>query len=103
MILLTRRPDMSREDFERYLRESHAPLVARLPGLRRLVVNVVQATPNEPHPEWDAIAEDWFDDAAGFEAALASAEGQAVVADAATFLDLNRFQVLVVQEEEIRL
>ena len=35
MLLLYRRPDLSPDDFRRYLQESHMPLVARLPGLRR--------------------------------------------------------------------
>jgi hypothetical protein len=39
MVLLPRRNDMRREDFERYLRETHQPLLVRMPGLRRLVVN----------------------------------------------------------------
>jgi hypothetical protein len=35
------------------------------------------------------------------QAALASPQGQAVNADAATFLDLSKLQFLVVQEDEI--
>jgi hypothetical protein len=30
VVLLRRRSDMSREDFERYLRETHIPLLVRL-------------------------------------------------------------------------
>lgn len=41
LILTRRRPDVSREEFERHLRETHLPLVAQLPGLRRLMVSRV--------------------------------------------------------------
>src|SRR5687768_13924153 len=58
--LLARRDDMSREDFTRYTRDQHVPLVAKLPGLRRLVVNHVLPDPNGPPPVYDAVAEDWF-------------------------------------------
>lgn len=39
IVLLPRRDGVSREEFARYYREQHLPLVAKLPGLRRLVVN----------------------------------------------------------------
>jgi hypothetical protein len=37
------------------------------------------------------------------QAALGSPEGQAVIADAATFLDLSKLQFLVVQDHEVPL
>ena len=46
MIFLSRRPDLSAETFEQHLRTTHAPLVAQLPGLRRLVVNRTQLDPS---------------------------------------------------------
>ena len=76
VIVPPRRGDMSREAFQQYLRETHLPLVTRLPGLRRLVVNWVRPDPNEPPPADDAVAEDWFDDPAAMGAALASPEGR---------------------------
>ena len=39
IVLLPRRTDMSPEAFGQHLRETHLPLVTKLPGLRRLVVN----------------------------------------------------------------
>ena len=78
-------------------------MVARLPGLRRLVVNWVLPDPNGPPPAYDAVAEDWFDDAAAMGAAFASPEGQAVVADGPNYLDLSRFALLVVEEGNVPL
>ena len=103
IILLARRDNMSREDFTRYTRDRHLSLVAKLPGLRRLVVNHVLPDPNGPPPVYDAVAEDWFDDLAAMGAAFDSPEGQAVIADAANFLDMTRLQVLAVEEEEVPL
>ena len=102
IVLMPRRGDMSREDFQQYLRETHLPLVTRLPGLRRLVVNWVRPDPNEPPPAY-AVAEDWFDDPAAMGAALASPEGQAVAADTPNFLDPSRLAFLVVEEEDVAL
>lgn len=103
IVLLPRRNGMSQEEFARYTREQHLPLVTKLPGLRRLVVNHVLPNPNGPPPAYDAVAEDWFDDLAAMGAAFESAEGQAVLADAPNFLDMTRLQVLAVQEEDIPL
>ena len=103
VVLLTRREGMSREEFERYWREWHLPLVAKLPGLRRLVANHVLLDPNDTAPAYDGVAEDWFDDLQAHDAALASPQGQAVLADAPNFLDMARFQLLVVEEQEVPL
>ncbi len=101
MVLLPRRADLSSEAFNRYLRDTHAPLVARLPGLRRLVINHVLSDPGGAPPAYDAIAEVWFDSPEALQAALASPEGQAVNADAPNLLDLARLQFFVVQEEDV--
>jgi hypothetical protein len=48
IVLMPRRGDMSREDFPQCLRETHLPLAAKVPGLRRLVVNWVPPDPKGP-------------------------------------------------------
>ena len=101
VVPLSQREDMSQEEFERYRREEHLPLVTKLPGLRRLVVSRVLPNPNGPPPGFDAVAEDWFDDLAAMGAAFASPEGQVVIADAPNFLDMGRFQLLVVEEQDV--
>jgi uncharacterized protein (TIGR02118 family) len=103
IVLLPRRSDLSREDFERYMRETHLPLVVRVPGLRRLVLNWVLPDPDGSAPAYDAIAEDWFDDAQAMGAAFASPEGKAVVDDISNFLDTSRFRLMVTDEEDIPL
>jgi uncharacterized protein (TIGR02118 family) len=103
MIFLSRWPGLSPEAFDQHLRETHLALVAQMPGLRRLVFNRVQPDPSDAPTACDAIAEDWFDSPEAMQAALASPQGQAVNADAATFLDLNKLQFLMVQEDEVPL
>ena len=102
MLLLYRRPGTSPDEFRRYWHEQHRPLLERLPGLRRLVLNDVLPSPDGAPAVCDGIAEDWFDSSAVMQAAFASPEGQAVAA-AAAFLDLARLQILVVAEEEVPL
>ena len=103
MVFIRKRGDLSEEAFERHLRDTHAPLVARLPGLRRLVLNRVLPDPTGAPPAWDLVAEDWFDGPEAMQAALASPEGRAVQADAPNFLDTSKLQCLVVREDEVTL
>jgi hypothetical protein len=66
-----------------------------------LVLNWVLPDPNQPPPAYDAVSEDWFEDAAAMGAALASSEAQAVAADMPNFLDPSRSALLVVEEEDV--
>src|SRR4029450_13349795 len=75
IVLLPRRADMSPEAFKQHMHEPHLPLVAKLPGLRRLVLNWVLPDPNQPPPAYDAVSEDLFDDAAAMGAARPAPEG----------------------------
>jgi len=79
MILLTRREDMTPDEFRRWWLEEHRPLALQLPGLQRMVVNIVDADPGETGI--DGISELWFDTQADFEAAYATEIGKAVAAD----------------------
>lgn len=79
MILLTRRNDMTPEAFRAWLLDEHAPLAAQLPGLRRLVYNLVDESPEGA--DADAVAELWFDSKDDLVAAYATELGRAVAAD----------------------
>jgi uncharacterized protein (TIGR02118 family) len=100
IVLLAKRADISSEQFRRHLEENHLPQVECLPGLQRLVINHVLPAPDGPAPAYDAVAEDWFDNAEAMQAAFASRQGQAVNADTPHFADVGRMQLLVVQERE---
>jgi uncharacterized protein (TIGR02118 family) len=79
MILLTRRDDMTHDEFVSWWLTEHSPLAARLPGVRRAVFNVVDMGPAESGI--DGISELWFDSQADFEAAYATEVGGATAAD----------------------
>ena len=79
MILLTRREDMTPDDFRRWWLEEHRPLALQLPGLRRMGVNIVDADPGETGIH--GISELRFDPQADFDAAYATEIGKAVAAD----------------------
>lgn len=77
VILLTRREGTTPEEFRAWWLETHAPLARQLPGLRRLVFNVVE-TDGAPY---DGVSELWFDSVEAFEAAYASEVGLRVAED----------------------
>jgi uncharacterized protein (TIGR02118 family) len=77
IILLTRAEGTSREEFRSWWLERHAPLARQLPGLRRLVFNVVESD----EAPYDGVSELWFDTREDFDAAYARAIGTQVAAD----------------------
>lgn len=101
IVLLRRRPGMDRDAFHRYWRETHGPLAAKLPGLRKYVQAHVIPDPAQADLPYDGIAELWFDSAEALQAALASPEGQAARADLPNFLDQDTVQILIAEEVTI--
>ena len=96
MILLTRREGMTPEDFRRWWVEEHRPLAVQLPGLRRMVVNIVEGGRDESGI--DGVSELWLDTQADFEAAYATEIGKAVASDSMAH---NRKRVrLLIDERE---
>jgi uncharacterized protein (TIGR02118 family) len=99
---ITRRPGMTPEDFSRYWREVHGPIGRRIPGLRRLVQSHRVPDPGDmASPDFDGMAELWFEDLAALEAARRSPEWQASSADEANFIDGTRTAIFVTEEREI--
>ena len=94
MYILKRREGMSREEFRDYWLKTHAPLVLKMPKLRKYVVNV-----SSGDSEFDGVAELWFDTADDMDMALKSEEGKAVVKDAGNFV--SKAYVLTVEEHSI--
>lgn len=79
MIMLTRRADMTHDEFVSWWLDEHVPLASGLPKVRKVVLNVV----DEGHDEAgiDGVSELWFDSRADFDAAYASDIGRATAAD----------------------
>ena len=101
VFLVHKRPDMDAAEFHRYWRETHGPIAAEIPGLRKYVQNHSIGDSNGVAAAYDGFAELWFDSAEAFERALASPEGQAAQADAANFIDVDRMQSFSVDEVTI--
>lgn len=84
LILVSRLPGLTIEQFVEHWQEVHAPLVVQLPGLRRYVQNhpVIEAygVRGMSHDGW---AELWFDDLPALQAACASPEWAALRQDSA--------------------
>ncbi len=94
IFLVTKRSDMTREAYQAYSTDTHAPLVLKLPGLEKYVVNYGVGDA----PAYDGAIELWFASAEAFQAALGSPEGQAALADQPNFLDTDKTVMLPVQE-----
>jgi uncharacterized protein (TIGR02118 family) len=97
MVLLNKQEGLSFEEYERYFFEEHLPYVLEIPGLRAYKVNLRH--PDDEDAPYDGISEFWFDDRAAFDAAMASPEVEATLADAATFLLPP--QILLVDERVV--
>ncbi|WP_026416420.1 EthD family reductase [Actinomadura oligospora] len=88
LVLVKRREGMSTEAFRRHSRETHAPVVRRVPGL----LGAEQSFTRDSwyaisEPPFDAAYHLWFEDAAALRAALRSPEYAAVEADRKNFVN----------------
>lgn len=69
---ISKKPELSVEEFQRYWRDTHGPIAGRIPGLRRYVqshvVPELYARPTQP--AFDGAAELWFEDLDAMRAAM---------------------------------
>jgi uncharacterized protein (TIGR02118 family) len=75
----------SPSDFESYYAETHTPIAAKMSGVARLETTKLLAGPDGGKPAYYRLAEVYFETEAQMQATLASAEGQATVADLSNF------------------
>jgi uncharacterized protein (TIGR02118 family) len=74
---ITKRPDLSDEEFFRYWKNIHAAIGAKIPRLRKLVQSHRINTPGDKHPPaYDGIPELWFDNIEDLLAARQSPNGK---------------------------
>jgi len=99
---ITKRPDLTEEEFFDYWRNIHGPIGARIPGLRRLVQShTIAGQPEFRTSDFHGMAELWFDDLAALAAARQSVEWQASTADEANFIDQTKVALFVTAEYTI--
>ncbi len=102
--LLTRRQELTHEQFVKHWFEIHAPLAHAVPGLRRYVQSHILSERTRPDipstdVEIDGIAELWYDDREAMARALASAEAKTLHADGVRFI--GRIKTYVTEERTI--
>jgi uncharacterized protein (TIGR02118 family) len=96
------RPDVERDEALRYWRVDHAPLVKQVPGVVRYVQNhCVPGPAGAQAPPYDGLGELCFESAEAAEAALGTPEWNAVIEDAATFMDLDRVTAAWAEEHVV--
>jgi uncharacterized protein (TIGR02118 family) len=98
---ITRRRDLSLDEFSKYWHDVHGPIGRRIPGLRRLVQSHPLPAPAGYRMDFDGLAELWFDNLDALTAARATAEWQAASDDEANFIDPARTALLLTEEREI--
>jgi uncharacterized protein (TIGR02118 family) len=113
---IARRPEISREEFQRTWLHEHGPLVRRLAAATGVIRYVQSHTLDSPintalaasraMPEaYDGMTEVWFESMADLEAALGTAEGMAAGAallqDEHRFIDFSRSRMFLTEEHEV--
>ncbi|MGC1475711.1 MAG: EthD domain-containing protein, partial [Terriglobales bacterium] len=80
----------------------HGPIGARIPRLRRLVQSHrLTIRGDKSHPDYDGMAELWFDDIEALLAARQSPEWKASTKDEESFIDHSKVAYFVSEEHVI--
>lgn len=111
---LRRVPNLSREEFQRYWREKHAPLVkerAETLGIRRYVqVHTIdsgfdaalRSSRGSNEEAFDGVAELWWDDTGSLASSTATDEARKasreLLEDEGNFIDFSRSVIFVAEE-----
>ncbi|MDE2005247.1 MAG: EthD family reductase [Rhodospirillales bacterium] len=102
--LLTRKPELTHEQFVAHWRDIHGPLALAVPGVRRYVQSHIRGTRTradiaETDLDIDGIAELWYDNEEALRASAATPEAKRLYADGALFI--GRIKTYVVTEQVI--
>lgn len=116
VMCLTRHPSMTRQEFQDYWQHQHGPFfMQNAPTMRakKYVQSLTIDTPLNDHlrqsrgmqPEYDGIAEVWFESEADLMEAMSSPEGMKLAAalqeDENNFVDHSKSCAFLVREEEL--
>ena len=115
VMCITRRPNMTREEFKDYWMNKHGPFFmnnADAMGAKKYVQSHTLDTPlNEGLrtsrgmlPEYDGVAEVWFESEEALMEGMSSLEGQklgaALLEDEGNFIDHSKSSAFIVEERE---
>ena|SRR5271165_1428773 len=99
---VTKKAGLTDEEFFRYWQNVHGPFGSRIPRLRRLVQSHRITIPGDKYrPDYDGMAELWFDDIESLRAARQSLEWKASTEDEKNFLDHTKVAYFVSEERII--
>ena len=116
VMCLCRHPDMNREEFQDYWLNKHGPFFQKNAGDMRAKKYVQSLTIDTPLnaamrssrgmlPEYDGVAEVWFESEEDLVAAMSSPEGQrlsaALLEDERNFIDHSKSSAFIVREHEL--
>ncbi len=116
VMCLRRRSDMTREQFQDYWKNSHGPFFMKNAGTMRAKKYVQSLTIDTPLneglknsrgmlPEYDGVAEVWFESEEDLMEAMSSPEGQklsvALLEDEGNFIDHAQSSAFIVKEHEL--
>ena len=117
VMCLTRHPDMTREEFQDYWTNKHGPFFMKNAGAMRAKKYVQSLTIDTPLneglrnsrgmlPEYDGVAEVWFESEEDLMAGMSSPEGQKLGAelleDEGNFIDHSKSSAFIVREQELK-
>ena len=102
--LAHRKTGLTREEYNKYWKEKHAPLAARLiPGVRKYVQNHFVEMPGIEY-EGDGIVEMWYDNVESFNKAMEfihSDAGRELIIDGDKFIEMKPGGLWIVEEHVI--
>jgi len=99
---ITKKPGMTDEAFFHYWEHVHGPIGARIPGVRRLVQSHRIAVPDDARrPDYDGMAELWFDNIEALLEARRRPEWRASSEDEANFIDPTKVAYFISVEHPI--
>ena len=99
---ITKKAGLTDEEFFRYWENIHGPIGVRIPRLRRLVQSHRLTVPGDKsRPDYDGIAELWFDNVEDLLAARQSQEWKASTEDEKNFIDHNKVAYFISEEHII--
>ena len=106
IITIKRREGMSHEEFVRYQREIHRPLLMSIPEsrryIRRFIVSYPVPAPKYSGPDYDSVVEAWFDSMEDMNALYFSENFLSKVdPDHENFMDLSSYGRIVAEEEAV--
>ena len=115
VMCITRHPNMTREEFQEYWKNRHGPFFMSNAGAMGARKYVQSHTLNSPlneglrnsrgmQPEYDGVAEVWFESKEALIAGMSSPEGQklgtALLKDEGNFIDHSKSCAFIVEEHE---